>query len=112
MAWNPADTMEATVWFCVIPITIMPQNMKYSSVKYIKKIYQKKFSNCPLEPHHGIHYGSIYAGLNQRVRQLDQNLQYSLQTLTVVTRSSKVTLHFRQDMFSQCIEGDKVCRAT
>ena len=77
-----------------------------------KEDIPEEFSNCPLEPHHGIHYGSIYAGLNQRVRQLDQNLQYSLQTLTVVTRSSKVTLHFRQDMFSQCIEGDKVCRAT
>ena len=50
MAWNPADTMEATVWFCVSPITIMPQNMKYSSVKYIKKIYQKNLVTVHLNP--------------------------------------------------------------
>lgn len=27
----------------------------------------EEFSNCPLEPHHGIHYGTIYAGLDQCV---------------------------------------------
>jgi len=42
--------MEATVWFCVIPITIMPQNTKYSSVEYIKKIYQKNLVTVHLNP--------------------------------------------------------------
>ena len=31
----------------------------------------EEFSYCPLEPHHGIHYDTIYASLNQCVGELN-----------------------------------------
>lgn len=50
MAWNAADTMDATLWFCVSPIAIMPQNVEYSSVKYMKKRYQMNLVTVHLNP--------------------------------------------------------------
>jgi hypothetical protein len=50
VAWKAADTMDATVWFLVSPIAIIPQKMKYSSVKYMKKIYQKNLAAVHLNP--------------------------------------------------------------